>query len=141
VFRPVDESEGIRAVHVALDMGINYFDVAPAYGGTVAETVLGKALRGIPRDRYYLSTKAGKFTDPDHYGSDELNYSRARILESVAASMRRLGVVFFESPPRRSDQQAGYPVREPAPADPHDALQLGQPRVGPAQRPVARGTV
>ncbi len=42
VFRPVDETEGIRAVHAALDMGINYFDVAPAYGGTVAETVLGR---------------------------------------------------------------------------------------------------
>ena len=29
VFRPVDEAEGIRAVHAALDCGINYFDVAP----------------------------------------------------------------------------------------------------------------
>ncbi len=96
VFRPVDESEGIRAVHVALDLGINYFDVAPAYGGTVAETVLGKALRGIARDRYYLSTKAGKFTDPEHYGRDELNYSRPRIRESVAASMKRLGVDYFD---------------------------------------------
>ncbi len=96
VFRPIDESEGIRAVHAALDMGINYFDVAPAYGGTVAETVLGKALRGISRERYYLSTKAGKFTDPEHYGRDELNYSRARIRQSVADSMRRLGVDFFD---------------------------------------------
>jgi L-galactose dehydrogenase len=96
VFRPVDESEGIRAVHVALDIGVNYFDVAPAYGGTVAETVLGKALRGVPRDRYYLSTKAGKFTDPEHYGRDELNYSRTRIRGSVADSMRRLGVDYFD---------------------------------------------
>jgi hypothetical protein len=49
VFRPVDESEAIKAVHAALDCGINYFDVAPAYGGTLSETVLGKALRGVPR--------------------------------------------------------------------------------------------
>lgn len=46
VFRPVDEGEAIRAVHAALDYGINYFDVAPAYGATRSETVLGKALRG-----------------------------------------------------------------------------------------------
>jgi aryl-alcohol dehydrogenase-like predicted oxidoreductase len=39
------------SVHTALDLGINYFDVAPAYGGTLAETVLGKALKGISRDR------------------------------------------------------------------------------------------
>jgi aryl-alcohol dehydrogenase-like predicted oxidoreductase len=45
VFHPVDESQAIKAVHAALDCGINYFDVAPAYGGTVSETVLGKALR------------------------------------------------------------------------------------------------
>jgi len=41
----------------AFDLGINYFDVAPAYGGTRSETVLRKALRGIPRDRYWLMTK------------------------------------------------------------------------------------
>jgi len=39
VFHPVDESEAIKAVHAALDCGINYFDVAPAYGGTLSETV------------------------------------------------------------------------------------------------------
>ena len=51
VFRSVDESTAIKAVHAALDCGINYFDVAPAYGGTVSESVLGKALRGIPRSQ------------------------------------------------------------------------------------------
>ena len=49
VFRSVDESTAIKAVHAALGSGINYFDVAPAYGSTVSESVLGKALRGIPR--------------------------------------------------------------------------------------------
>ncbi len=50
VFRTIDESDGIRAVHQALDLGINYIDVAPYYGLTRAETVLGKALRGIATD-------------------------------------------------------------------------------------------
>ena len=49
VFHPVDETQAITAVHAALDLGINYFDVAPAYGATRSETVLGKALKGIPR--------------------------------------------------------------------------------------------
>lgn len=92
VFREIDEADGIRAVHRALDAGINYFDVAPAYGGTVAETVLGKALKGIPRDRYVLSTKAGKYTQPGSYGSDELNYSSERIRQGLRESMVRLGV-------------------------------------------------
>ena len=53
VFGQVDEAEGIRAVHAALELGINYFDVSPAYGATRSEIVLGRALKGIARDRYY----------------------------------------------------------------------------------------
>jgi len=96
VFRPVDEADAIRAVHAALDCGINYFDVAPAYGGTRSESVLGKALRGVPRDRYYLSTKVGKYTDPAAYGNDTLDYSRARIRASLDESAARIGVAYFD---------------------------------------------
>ena len=96
VFHAVDESEAIRSVHVALDHGINYFDVAPAYGATLSETVLGKALRGIPRHRYYLSTKVGKYTQPGTYGSDVLNYSRSRIRASLDESAARLGTDYFD---------------------------------------------
>lgn len=96
VYGKVDEAEGIRAVHTALDLGINYFDVAPAYGGTVSETVLGKALKGIARDRYYLSTKVGKQTDPKAYGEDVFDYSRAGIRASLEESARRLGTPYFD---------------------------------------------
>jgi aryl-alcohol dehydrogenase-like predicted oxidoreductase len=96
VFRTVDEPEAIRAVHAALDAGINYFDVAPAYGATVSETVLGKALRGIPRDRYLLSTKVGKYTSPGPYGDDRLDYSRSRIRASLDESAARLGTAYFD---------------------------------------------
>lgn len=96
VFRDIDEEDGIGAVHNALDAGINYFDVAPAYGGTVAETVLGKALKGIPRDRYLLSTKAGKYSTPGAYGEDVLDYSEARIRSGLDESMERLGVDYID---------------------------------------------
>lgn len=96
VFHPVDESEAIAAVHAALDAGINYFDVAPAYGGTLSETVLGKALRGVARHRYFLSTKVGKYTEPGNYGNDQLDYSRDRIRTSLDESAARLGVDYFD---------------------------------------------
>jgi L-galactose dehydrogenase len=96
VFRSVDESEAIKSVHVALECGINFFDVAPAYAGTLSETVLGKALRGIPRDRYYLSTKVGKYTKPGTYGEDTLDYSLARIHQSIEESAERLGTDYFD---------------------------------------------
>ena len=96
VFHPVSETDAIASVHVALDLGINFFDVAPAYGGTRSETVLGKALRGMARDRYFLSTKVGKYTDPNNYGNDTLDYSRARIRASLDESAARLGVEYFD---------------------------------------------
>ena len=86
VFRPIKEEEGIRAVHVALDMGVNLIDCSPFYGITTAETVLGKALRGVPRDSYVLATKVGR------YGEDEFDFSAERVTRSVDESLRRMGV-------------------------------------------------
>src|ERR1700683_3564980 len=96
VFHPVDEGEAMTAGQAALDLGINYFDVAPAYGGTKSETVLGKALKGVSRNRYFLSTKVGKYTDPNSYGNDTLDYSRTRIRASLDESASRLGTDYFD---------------------------------------------
>lgn len=122
VFRDIDEQEGIRAVHAAMDAGINYFDVAPAYGGTVAETVLGKALKGIPRDRYILSTKAGKYTALGSYGEDELNYSEARIRKGLDESMARLGVDHIDIVHLHDFEYQGFSKTESAFAEGFPAL-------------------
>jgi L-galactose dehydrogenase len=88
MFGPVDEQEGMRAVRLALDEGIDFIDVAPFYGREVggAESVLGRALSGVPRDRYVLATKVGR------YGHTEFDFSAARIAAGVEDSLRRLGV-------------------------------------------------
>lgn len=87
-FRAIDEAEGIRAVHTALDHGINLIDTAPYYGATTAETVLGRALRGVARDRYILATKVAR------YGPQlaDFDFSAARVTRSVDESLARLGV-------------------------------------------------
>jgi aryl-alcohol dehydrogenase-like predicted oxidoreductase len=90
VFKPVDESTAIRTVHTALDSGINFIDVSPFYGYTKAETVLGKALKGIPRDRYFIATKVGR------YGDAEFDFSAKRSASSVDESLRRLGVHYVD---------------------------------------------
>jgi L-galactose dehydrogenase len=86
VFGAIDEAEGIRAVHAAFDLGINFVDVSPYYGLTKAETVLGKALRQRPRDSYILATKVGR------YGDAEFDFSAARVVRSAEESLRRLQV-------------------------------------------------
>ncbi len=90
VFGTVDEAVAIRAVQAALDAGIIHFDVAPAYGGGRAEAVLGKALRGIARDRYRLSTKVGKYTDPTVYGRDTYASQLSRPAGATANNLYNL---------------------------------------------------
>lgn len=89
VFRDIDEGKAIEAVHAAVEGGMNFIDVSPYYGYFKAENVLGKALRGIERSQYYLSTKVGR------YGKDGVNtwdYSGTRAQESVYESLDRLGI-------------------------------------------------
>ena len=89
VFHSIREQEGIEAVSAALEGGINFIDVSPYYGHLKAETVLGKALKELPRDKYYLSTKVGR------YGKDGVNlwdYSARRAKESVYESLERLHI-------------------------------------------------
>ncbi len=93
VFHDIREAEGIEAVHVAVDNGINFIDVSPYYGHLKAEIVLGKALKEIPRDKYYLSTKVGR------YGRDGKNfwdYSAERVTASVYESMERLNIDYID---------------------------------------------
>jgi aryl-alcohol dehydrogenase-like predicted oxidoreductase len=93
VFRETNEKESFEAVEAAIDGGINFIDVSPYYGHYKAETVLGKALRNIPREKYYLSTKVGR------YGKDGINtwdYSAKRVTDSVYESMERLGIDFID---------------------------------------------
>ena len=93
VFHETKEKESIEAVEAAIEGGINFIDVSPYYGHYKAETVLGKALRLIPRDKYYLSTKVGR------YGKDGVNtwdYSARRATESVYESMDRLGIDYID---------------------------------------------
>jgi L-galactose dehydrogenase len=84
------EQDGIDAVHAALDNGINFLDVSPYYGLTAAETVLGRALRGIGRERYVLATKVGR------YGDDSFDFSATRVIRSVHESLVRLGVDYID---------------------------------------------
>jgi aryl-alcohol dehydrogenase-like predicted oxidoreductase len=76
------EAESIALVRAALDLGVNIFDTAPAYG---TEALLGKALRGVPRERVVIATKAswGRLS-PD------------RVVASLDRSLRQLGTDYID---------------------------------------------
>lgn len=82
VFEAVEEKEAIQALHSGMDLGINFYDVAPFYGDTLAETRLGKALKGKRQD-IVLATKCCRYID--HF-----DFSYDRVIQGIDESLRRL---------------------------------------------------
>lgn len=84
-FRRVKIEEALESVRVALDCGLNFIDTSPFYGRGMSEVLLGIALRDVPRDRFTLCTKLGRY-DLNHF-----DFSARRVAESVDVSLHRLG--------------------------------------------------
>lgn len=82
VWGQTTEREAIAAVHRALELGITFFDVAPAYGDGKAEAALGKALEGRTED-VVVATKV-------RLGADEMDDVSGAVRRSVDISLRRL---------------------------------------------------
>ncbi|KAH8519842.1 hypothetical protein Peur_038766 [Populus x canadensis] len=91
VFGPVSEHDAISSVREAFDLGINFFDTSPYYGGTLSEKMLGKGLKalGVPRNEYIVSTKCGRYVE----GFD---FSAERVTKSIDESLARLQLDYVD---------------------------------------------
>lgn len=83
----VDDRDSIKAIHRAVDMGVNLFDTAPLYGNGHAETVLGMALDGL-RNGVFVATKCGP-VEP-RPGLLHVDLSRDGLVRQCDDSLRRL---------------------------------------------------
>lgn len=99
LYRQADEADAIDVVRAALDAGVTYLDTAPHYGLGVAEQRLGRALTGVDRDSYVLSTKVGRLLVPGEAQPGwlpalrrEWDFSAAGVNRSLAESLLRLDV-------------------------------------------------
>jgi aryl-alcohol dehydrogenase-like predicted oxidoreductase len=97
----VDDTESMRAIHKALDLGANFFDTAANYGAGHSERILGQAVKGR-RDQVVIATKFGYQVDESAkevmaYGKDEENSDVASHLrDDVEASLRRLDIDYID---------------------------------------------
>jgi len=73
----------IDLVHLAIDMGINFFDTAPVYGES--EVLLGEALKGVQRDRFIVATKFSPITE------GRISSSKT-VIEMIERSLKRLRI-------------------------------------------------
>lgn len=84
----VEEDAANACVKRALDEGITTFDTADAYANTKAESVLGRALKGQPRQDLEIFTKV--YWPTNQRGHNDSGLSRKHIMESIDGSLMRL---------------------------------------------------
>jgi len=81
---PQKVSDSLKAIQTAVDVGINFFDTAEAYGGGYSEELLGKAVSHRRRD-VVIATKVS----PDHFSPKEL-------IKACDRSLRRLKTDYID---------------------------------------------
>lgn len=89
----LDEQAAIDLLHAAYDQGINFFDNADSYGKGLAEEVMGRAIKSLPREALVISSKVFWPTMP---GPNGRGLSRKHITEALHASLRRLGTDYLD---------------------------------------------
>jgi aryl-alcohol dehydrogenase-like predicted oxidoreductase len=82
----VDDQESMAALHAAVDLGVNFFDTADAYGDGRSERLLAQ-LRRERSEELIVATKAGRRLNP-HVAA---GYDRANLTAFVERSLRNLG--------------------------------------------------
>ncbi len=97
----VDDAESIRAIHAALDLGVNFFDTAANYGAGRSERILGQAVRGR-REKVVIASKFGYRVDEASrtvtaYGQpEEYSDAASHIREDLEKSLARLGTDYLD---------------------------------------------
>ncbi|MDM8520308.1 aldo/keto reductase [Anaerolineales bacterium HSG6] len=91
----VDDNESIRAIHRALELGINFFDTANIYGAGHSERILGRAFAGR-RDEVVISTKFNALFDEETRQVTGSDSSSAGIRQACEDSLRRLKTDYID---------------------------------------------
>ena len=92
----VDDAESIRAIHYALDVGVNFFDTAANYGCGQSERVLGRAVAGR-RDKVIMATKFGYIVDEEkRLVTRNDDHVVSRIRQECEDSLRRLNTDYID---------------------------------------------
>lgn len=111
-----DDSESLKAIHKALDCGINLIDTADVYGFGHSDELIKKVLDERKGDDVFIATKAGNdfYSNKDDKGDPVItpNYDKEYIISAVEKSLKRLGrdtidLLQFHSPDTETLKKKG----------------------------------
>ncbi len=89
-YGPTDDRESVRALHAALEFGVNFFDTSDLYGMGHSETIIGQAFTGV-RNRVLIATKGGM-----RNAAGDQDFSPAYLQKSLEQSLKRLGTDYID---------------------------------------------
>jgi len=92
-FEKVEEDNMLTVLKKAYDLGVNFYDTAPAYGFGISEQFVGKAMKKV-RDKIIIATKCGAVRDDE--GATKVDLSAASIKREVEESLRRLQTDYID---------------------------------------------
>ncbi|XP_047101146.1 L-galactose dehydrogenase-like isoform X2 [Schistocerca piceifrons] len=93
LYGSITEEECIATIREAIRQGVNYIDTAPWYGQGRSEDILGKALKEVPRQAYYIGTKVGRYElDPRHM----FDFSASKTRQSIEKSLKLLQLDYVD---------------------------------------------
>lgn len=93
VYGQINEAQSLDSVHYAIDRGINYIDTAYWYGQGSSEQFLGKALKDIPREKYFIGTKVGRY---ELDIQNMFDFSAEKVTRSAEESLKRLQLDYVD---------------------------------------------
>lgn len=90
--------KSIRTIHYALDKGITLFNTGEFYQAGESEIVVGEALKGVPRDKYFISVKYGVLPklEAGRYSLYGLDVNPFNVKAHVTYSLTRLGIDYID---------------------------------------------
>ena len=88
-YGPTKDEESLDALETAWEAGVNFYDTADTYGHGHSETLLAKFLKGKPKDKIFVATKAGW---DFYHGGSRKNFEPDYIRFACDESLKRLGI-------------------------------------------------
>ncbi len=89
-----EDQKSIETIKKAVELGINFFDVAPIYGMGHSEKILGEALKDYDRSSLFIATKCGLIWDENKVVTKSI--SRESLYKELNASLERLQTSYID---------------------------------------------
>lgn len=88
------DKDAIGSVKKAIELGVNYFDVAPVYGLGHAEIILGKSIKGVDREKILIGSKCGLVWDDNNNVKNDL--TEKSLMKEIDDTLRRLQTEYID---------------------------------------------